>query len=121
MKHSIIPLFVGLLCWTGAQAAIIQVSVGDDLQAKINSATSGDEVRVHAGTFTGNFSFKDGVNVSGGWNEDFTSQTDYATVLDANNSGRPVTSASLTTSGNKGDIGIKPYTPADTYHLNGGD
>ncbi len=92
MKKTFIPLFVGLLCWTGAQAAIIQVSVGDDLQAKINSATSGDEVRVHAGTFTGNFSFKDGVNVSGGWNEDFTSQTDYATVLDANNSGRPVSS-----------------------------
>ena len=116
MKHSIIPLFVGLLCWTGAHAETIQVSVGDDLQAKINSASSGDEVRVHAGTFTGNFSFKDGVNVSGGWNEDFTSQTDYATVLDANNSGRPVSSTTnltaLTiwsnlklTNGNPGDGG----------------
>ena len=116
MKKTFIPLFVGLLCWTGAQAAIIQVSVGDDLQAKINSATSGDEVRVHAGTFTGNFSFKNGVNVSGGWNDGFTAQTDYATILDANNSGRPVTSTgtltNLTiwsnfklTNGNPGDGG----------------
>lgn len=88
MKHSIIPLFVGLLCWTGAQAAIIQVSVGDDLQAKINSATSGDEVRVQAGTYYGNFTMKEGVNVSGGWDENFETQSDYATILDANANGR---------------------------------
>ena len=40
---------------------------------------------------------KDGVNVSGGWNEDFTAQTDYATILDANNSGRVVTQSAAFT------------------------
>lgn len=115
MRKTFIPLLVGLLCCTGAQAAIIQVSVGDDLQAKINSASFGDTVKVQAGTYQGNFEFKNGVNVSGGWNEDFTSQTDYASILDANKSGRPVTSTGLTTltvwsnfkltNGNPGDGG----------------
>ena len=31
---------------------------------------------------------KEGVNVSGGWNEGFTAQTDYATILDAKANGR---------------------------------
>lgn len=97
MRKTFIPLLVGLLCCTGARAAIVQVSVGDDLQAAITSASFGDEVRVHAGTFTGNFSFKNGVNVSGGWNDGFTAQTDYATILDANNSGRPVSSTTSLT------------------------
>ena len=64
------------------------VRAGEDLQDTINHTFSGNAVKVQAGTFTGNFTMKDGVNVSGGWNSDFTSQTDYATILDANNSGR---------------------------------
>ena len=88
MKKTFIPLFVGLLCWTGAQAAIVQVSVGDDLQAKINSASFGDTVKVQAGTYYGNFQMKEGVNVSGGWDENFESQTDYASILDAQENGR---------------------------------
>lgn len=69
-------------------ANVITVAVGSDLQAAINGANSGDQVKVQAGTFTGNFTMKEGVQVSGGWNETFTSQTDYATVLDANADGR---------------------------------
>ena len=97
MKHSIIPLFVGLLCWTGAQAATINHAYdgsktaaenGDALKTTISGASSGDTVKVQAGTYQGNFSMKEGVNVSGGWNEGFTAQTDYATVLDANANGR---------------------------------
>jgi len=88
MKKTFIPLFVGLLCWTSAQAAIVQVSVGDDLQAKINSASFGDTVKVQAGTYYGNFQMKEGVNVSGGWDENFESQTDYASILDAQENGR---------------------------------
>lgn len=67
------------------------VEAGEDLQEAINAATAGDTVFVVAGTFTGNFTMKEGVNVSGGWNADFTAQTDYATILDANNTGRVVT------------------------------
>lgn len=67
------------------------VEAGEDLQEAINAATAGDTVFVVAGTFTGNFTMKEGVNVSGGWNEDFTAQTDYATILDANNTGRVIT------------------------------
>ena len=101
MKKTFIPLFVGLLCWTGVQATVHYVRVTDGaddaargtaLKNTISNASSDDTVKVQAGNYQGNFKFKDGVNVSGGWNEDFTSQTDYATVLDANNSGRPVSS-----------------------------
>ena len=99
MKHSLFLLAVGLLCWTGAQAATINHAYdgsktaaenGTALQDAIDAASSGDELKVQAGTYVGNFTMKDGVNVSGGWNADFTAQTDYATVLDANASGRVV-------------------------------
>ena len=109
------------LCLTTSAALFAQTQVtsdktGTELQAAIDAAEAGTTVYVQAGTYQGNFKFKDGVNVSGGWNEDFTSQTDYATVLDANNSGRPVSSTTnltaLTvwsnlklTNGNPGDGG----------------
>ncbi len=97
MKHSFFPLLIGLLCWTGSQAATrtyaydgskTQAENGTDLQAAINAASSGDELKVQAGTYIGNFTMKEGVNVSGGWNESFTAQTDYATILDAQANGR---------------------------------
>jgi parallel beta-helix repeat protein len=97
MKKTFIPLFVGLLCWTSAQAATLTYSYdggitaaqnGTALQAAINAASAGDELKVQAGTYIGNFSMREGVNVSGGWNEGFTAQTDYATVLDAQSNGR---------------------------------
>ena len=62
----------------------------EDLQEAIDATSAGTTVYVQAGTYYGNFTMKDGVNVSGGWNEDFTSQTDYATILDAQESGRVV-------------------------------
>lgn len=77
-----------LLASVAMNAAVITVPSGSNLQAAINGASSGDEVKVQAGTFTGNFTMKDGVQVSGGWNETFTTQTDYATILDAQGSGR---------------------------------
>ena len=82
---------------TVAQAATITLAYdagktaaenGTALQAAINAASSGDELKVQAGTYIGNFTMKDGVNVSGGWNAGFTAQTDYATILDANANGR---------------------------------
>ena len=99
MKHSFLPLLIGLLCWTGSQAATrtyaydgskTQAENGTALQAAINAASSGDELKVQAGTYIGNFTMKDGVQVSGGWNSTFDAQTDYATILDANESGRVV-------------------------------
>lgn len=69
----------------------ITVKVGGDLQAAVNAAEAGDVVYVQAGTFKGNFTMKEGVQVSGGWNETFTEQTDYATVLDAEQNGRVLT------------------------------
>lgn len=66
------------------------VRAGEDLQTKINNTAAGYTVYVQAGTYYGNFTMKNGVNVSGGWNDDFTSQTDYATILDAQESGRVV-------------------------------
>ena len=79
---------LGLMCALSAQAAVIQVKSGTELQAAIDTASFGDTLKVQAGTYYGNFFMKEGVNVSGGWNEDFTAQTDYATILDANADGR---------------------------------
>ena len=99
MKNYLLPLFAGLLCITFAQAATRTLAYdagktaaenGAALQAAIDAASSGDELKVQAGTYIGNFTMKEGVNVSGGWNEGFTAQTDYATILDANASGRVV-------------------------------
>ena len=68
-----------------------QVKVGDDLQAALDTAKAGDTLYVQEGTFVGNFTMKDGVNVSGGWNETFTTQKQYGTVLDGNAKGRVLT------------------------------
>ncbi len=67
---------------------LYKVAAGEDLQATINKASSGDTVLVQAGTYEGNFTMKDGVYVSGGWNEDFTAQTEHASILDAKANGR---------------------------------
>ncbi|MBR1878609.1 MAG: hypothetical protein IJ814_06370 [Paludibacteraceae bacterium] len=76
-----------------AQTQVTADKTGTELQAAIDAAESGTTVYVQAGTYYGNFTMKDGVNVSGGWNEDFTAQTDYATILDANADGRVVNQA----------------------------
>ncbi|MBQ7531254.1 MAG: hypothetical protein IJT12_06060, partial [Paludibacteraceae bacterium] len=99
MKHYLLSLFAGLACCMTAGAATITyvydgsktaAENGTALQAAIDGASSGDELKVQAGTYVGNFTMKEGVNVSGGWNAGFTAQTDYATILDANESGRVV-------------------------------
>lgn len=68
-----------------------QVKVGDDLQAALDTAKAGDTLYVQEGTYVGNFIMRDGVNVSGGWNEDFTTQKQYGTVLDGDAKGRVLT------------------------------
>lgn len=102
MKNYLLPLFAGLLCITFAQAATRTLAYdagktaaenGAALQAAIDAASSGDELKVQAGTYIGNFTMKEGVQVSGGWNAGFSTQTDYATILDANASGRVVNQA----------------------------
>ena len=97
MKHALFSLTAGLLCCLSVHAATINHAYdgsksaaenGTALQAAVNAASAGDEIKVQAGSYIGNFSMKEGVNVSGGWNEGFTAQTDYASVLDANENGR---------------------------------
>ncbi len=102
MKHFTSLLLLWLLCCTNIHAATQTHSYdgnktaaenGTALQAAISGASSGTEIKVQAGTYVGNFTMKEGVNVSGGWNSTFDAQTDYATVLDANASGRVVNQA----------------------------
>ena len=97
---------LSLMCSISAQAAVITYSYdgektaaenGTALQAVISGAESGDEVRAQAGTYIGNFTMEDGVNVSGGWDANFETQTDYATILDANANGRVVNQAAAFT------------------------
>ena len=84
-------MFISLMCALSAQAAVIQVTSdksGTELQEAINGAKSGDSVLVQAGTYYGNFTMKEGVNVIGGWDANFETQADYATILDAQKNGR---------------------------------
>ena len=71
-----------------AQTQVTADMTGTQLQNAINAAEAGTTVYVQAGTYYGNFQMKEGVNVSGGWDENFESQTDYASILDAQENGR---------------------------------
>jgi len=77
------------LCGTIAQT---YVTPGGSLQDSIITAESGTTVYVAAGTYVGNYIMKDGVNISGSWNDDFTVQDTalYASVLDGNDAGTVV-------------------------------
>ena len=81
-------LALSIFASASLMATQVQVEAGDNLQAAVNVANSGDTVLVQAGTYEGNFTMKDGVYVSGGWNEDFTAQTEHTSILDAKASGR---------------------------------
>ena len=81
-------LALSVLASASLMAAQVKVAASSDLQAAVNGASSGDTVLVQAGTYEGNFTMKEGVYVSGGWNEDFTAQTEHASILDAKASGR---------------------------------
>ena len=81
-------LALSIFASASLMATQVQVKAVDNLQAAVNAANSGDTVLVQAGTYEGNFTMKDGVYVSGGWNEDFTAQTEHASILDAKANGR---------------------------------
>ena len=79
-------LALSVLASASLMATQVQVKADNDLQAAVNAANSGDTVLVQAGTYEGNFTMKDGVYVSGGWNEDFTAQTvDLKKTFSGNN------------------------------------
>lgn len=84
---------LGIMTGACMMAATTQVKVGEDLQAALTAASAGDTLLLQAGTFTGNFTMKEGVQVIGGWDETFTSQADYATVLDGDAKARVLTQA----------------------------
>ena len=79
---------LSVLASASLMAAQVKVTAGSNLQAAVDDAPSGDTVLVQAGTYEGNFTMKEGVYVSGGWNEDFTAQTEHASILDAKANGR---------------------------------
>lgn len=81
-------LALSIFASASLMATQVKVAAGTDLQAAVDAANSGDTVLVQAGTYEGNFTMKDGVYVSGGWNEDFTAQTEHASILDAKANGR---------------------------------
>ena len=80
-------LALSIFASASLMATQVQVKAGDNLQVAVEAANSGDTVLVQAGTYEGNFTMKDGVYVSGGWNEDFTAQK-HASILDAKADGR---------------------------------
>lgn len=57
------------------------VNAGEDLQAAINGAREGIEIRLPANAeFKGNFTAKSNITISGGWNADFTAREGYTTL-----------------------------------------
>ena len=81
-------LFLCIFMSVSLMATQVKVKTGENLQVAVDMAASGDTVLVQEGTYKGNFTMKDGVYVSGGWNADFTAQTKHASFLDANANGR---------------------------------
>ena len=86
-------LALSVLASASLMATQVKVAAGEDLQTAVNGASSGDTVLVQAGTYEGNFTMKDGVYVSGGWNADFTAQAEHASILDAKENGRVLNQA----------------------------
>lgn len=66
------------------------VKAGADLQAAIDAAQPYDEIRIENATFTGNFTAKDNITISGGWKSDFSAKDGY-TTLDGNRTGTVLT------------------------------
>ncbi len=96
-----------LLLPASAQAGTAQLVQGttytnySSLQSAINAGQPGDEVHVSSGTWQGNFTMKDGVNLLGGysaadWSRDINANV---TVLDAGGTGSTVTAANATIDG----------------------
>ncbi len=79
---------LGCYEFQSAESRDTYVKVGDNLQDSINLTVAGYTVYVQAGTFIGNFTMKDGVQVSGGWDANFETKTEYGTILDAQSNGR---------------------------------
>lgn len=79
-----------------ASKAYVTVKNMSALQETINSCAAGMTVRVGAGTLSGvQLDLKKGVNISGGWNSDFTvcDPAKYPTVLDGNGAVVPISQA----------------------------
>lgn len=89
MKKIFLLAILGIASlFTVVNASNTTVPFDGDLAQVLSNAESGDTLLVQAGTFIGNFTMKDGVQVSGGWDETFSTQTQYGTILDAQGNGR---------------------------------
>ena len=89
MKKIFLLAILGIASlFTVVNARNTTVPFDGDLAQVLSNAESGDTLLVQAGTFIGNFTMKDGVQVSGGWDETFSTQTQYGTILDAQGNGR---------------------------------
>jgi hypothetical protein len=82
---SIALLFVVFFLYADIASAVnIDVSPGDDIQAALDSANSGDTVRLSEGTYNASGFIVDySITIEGGWNSDFTERDidAYETII----------------------------------------
>ncbi len=105
MKKSIVPgippaislLVILFVCTGSAYSAILQVPARHATIAKaLSAASSGDTIRVAAGTYFEHITMRPGVILEGGWNADFSRRdvASFVSIIDgAGEKGSVVTSA----------------------------
>lgn len=89
----LLSVYAGLAKPAGAAGEYISVP-GDaaTIQAAVDSAESGAEIRVQGGEYPEHIIITKSVRISGGWNEDFSVQDrESPTIIRGGGSGRPVT------------------------------
>ena len=116
--HFIIILIIGFSLTGEAAGANIGVP-GDypTIQKAIDAAKKGDKIRVSEGTYYENITMKEGVNLEGGWNKDFSRRdiAAYVSTIDGGKKGGFVVSgANNATLDGFTIINAKPIQSADS-------
>ena len=89
----VLLLFLAMGAQPAVTAAGDTIKVPDDyptIQGAIDAATDGDEIWVASGIYTENLSITEGITLSGGWSDDFSTRNPGNTGINGNGLGRVI-------------------------------